>query len=128
MKLTSMLSIFFLLTFLLISVNMTSAIANYCGDGVCTTYPQAYSEADANSDMYCPADCGILTTSSWCQRTYNLATPTSCPTYQAPICDKSPPLAITTLDQSGTQDIGYWILFLILGFGLGYYAKKRRMI
>jgi hypothetical protein len=131
-----------------------TAIASYCGDGVCTTFPQAYSEADATSDMYCPADCGILTDSLWCQNTYRLIPNSNCQVtncetprctiYNIPTndltnwCTSTGYSKLTTpyAISSGTNNTNseynwiFWIVFLAVGFIIGYYykskSKKRR--
>lgn len=137
----TILSLALILTF----IGGASAIANFCGDGVCTTYPTAYSEADTMSDMYCPADCGILTTSDWCKEQYNLINIAD--TSRCPICSSSSGYAIACdISRISSSDLNnwcashnspivinsssssnyYWLIFLVVGFVIGYYYKKNK--
>jgi hypothetical protein len=135
-KLTSIITAAIICSFIILNgAVVTSAYTGAsCGDDYCTT---EYGEADPTNLNYCPLDCGIRTSSSWCDTTYSRSCPdcscTSCPT-----CDTSR-LSSSDLgnwcssngyspgSSSPTEDNKYyWLIFLVIGLIGGYYYKKKR--
>lgn len=131
----------------------TFAIVDYCGDGICTT-TLSYQESNPTSVNYCPLDCGILTNEDWCHEEYNLINTndyryclnTTCPACGS--CGACEPCTISRIPASDLKtwasSNGYttvvgngisqpsvlndynWIIFLVLGFVIGYYYKRKK--
>lgn len=133
----------------LISLNGVMAMVNYCGDGICDRSSDTYNESNPLNSFFCPLDCGDSTiTSGWCEDTFSLRTG-DCPT--CPTCGSSPCDISRISDSSlrnwctssgystipggacsGSSGSGpdltnkyYWLIFLVIGFIIGYYYKKK---
>jgi hypothetical protein len=132
-----------ILSFLLLNV---SAYIAWCGDDYCTN-EDFYNESDTMSVNYCPADCGILTTETWCINIYDLRS--SCP-----ICSECSACTTSSISEINLKNwcstngyitlsesinispldilFGkyhtyiYWLIFLIMGFVIGHFSVKRK--
>jgi hypothetical protein len=141
-----------LLYFALLSISNVKAIASYCGDGYCTNYGDEYNESNPLSIYYCPLDCGIQTSSTWCENTYTLIPLIDCPACGGcPTCDTSrisesnlnywclshgfsigstnqtpPSTSSKALDFIKKYWYVFWIIFFVIGLIIGYYLKKNK--
>jgi hypothetical protein len=61
---------------------------SWCGDEICDNYEE-YNESNSLTIYYCPYDCGVLTSSAWCESTYNLIFERDCSDTDCPVCGGS---------------------------------------
>lgn len=134
---------------ILISINgvLAIGISILCGDEYCD---ESYTENNPLSMNYCPIDCGITTSSTWCEDTYALIPEIDCPTTTCPTCGdvscttsriSNPTLNNWCLSEGYSKTICSagsgtgadstinkynWLIFLIIGGIIGYYYKKNK--
>ena len=141
------------LAIFLVCLNGISAMASYCGDGICDNY-EAYNESNVLSIYNCPMDCGVLISSRWCEDIYTLIAERDCPVCSVcPTCGGCSECTVSRISNTDLNNwcvsnlyskttcqlvgevqttegdymwIIYWLIFLIIGIVLGYYYRKTR--